>query len=262
MSRIPITALILLAMVASCKGVSETGGKWPPKDFVLGLQYTVVKGEVRQVRKSAKIFADGLVVYREADTTLRSRDGKLELPVYSRMCAYGMKWWSIRDLTRLLHDAPVLELADPAAAPPIGEETHLIRFHVTYMANHVDVVAQNQAVGLLNRVLRIVNTFLPPGHGITMPNMAGEEMEHHLQDVPVVTDSVAGALKFHEGWLSEHATNSALLLDTFSLACAAKNWPLAENCVTVLATSRPADVAALREILADCKAAAAEKPGG
>jgi hypothetical protein len=245
-----------MVALASCQGVAKNRGNWPPDDFALDLEYTVVERGVRQVRKSARIFADGLVVYREADTTLRSKDGEMELPIYTRMCAYRMTFWSIRDLSRLLHGAPVQELKDPVAVPPIDKRTHLLRFHLVYMANDIDVVAQNQVVGLMNRAVRIVNTFLPPDGSITMPNMAGDDDPHHLQDVPKVTDSLAGALSFHETWLSARATDPGLLRDTFGLACTAKNWELAQTCVTAMSTARPADAVMMIQILADSRAAA------
>lgn len=255
----PVIPLILCMALASCQAVVEERGSWPPDGFVLEVQHIVVGDGVRQVRRSAKIFADGLVVYREADTTLLSKDGKMQLPIYTRMCTYRMHWRSIRCLSRELHAAPVLDLADPIAVPPVGEQTHLIRFHVAYMANDIDVIAQNQAVGLMNLVLCIVNTYLPPEHGITMPGMAERRMDHRLQDVPELTDSLADALSFHEQWLADHAPNPAVLRDTFGLACVAADWGLAERCIRTMAGARPADVKALTGILEDCRSAAGGK---
>lgn len=248
-------AVVALLLSAACSSAPETKSKWPPDDFELDVQYSVVTGDRQQIRKSAKIFADGLVVYREADTSLRTTHGDLELPVFQRICAYRMHWRSIRDLSRMLHREGVQELDKLGHPPPSGEEAHVIRFRLTYHVNHVNALAQDEVVGLMNRVLRLVNSFLP-ADGLTLPRMAGKPDEHHLQDVPPIEDSIPGALAFHKKWLSDEPKNTVVLRDTFSLACSAEEWDLAEECITRLSASRPADVEWLRQILRGARGSA------
>jgi hypothetical protein len=49
--------------------------------------------------------------------------------------------------------------------------------------------------------------------------------------VPPVKDSIQGALGYHQAWLLDTPGDVALLRDTFALACAARDWAVAENCL-------------------------------
>jgi hypothetical protein len=150
-----------------------------------------------------------------------------------------MHWRSIRHLSRALHAASVHKVRQPATPPSEGGRTRWLTFHLTYMGNEIDVVAHHQVYGLLNRVLHIVNAFLPPGHGFTMPQMAGEPLDSHLQDVPAVRDSIQGSLDFHRELIEQFPRDIGFLRDTFALACAARDWTVAESCAAKMAALRP-----------------------
>lgn len=242
-------ATIFFALMGACQGGPDGRSKWPPPDFDLEIQYEVHESEGRQVRKRAHIFADGLVVYREADESLRSDDGFLALPVFRRMCAYRMDWPSLRHLSRALHEIPVREIQQPANPPSEDDKYHLISFHLVYFGNRKDIVLRDNAVGLMNFVLRTVNRYLPEGHGFRLPQMVGEPLEHRLQDVPLVTDSVAGALRYHEEWLAADPENLFILRDTFALACAAAEVAKANELLSRLAEQNVRDIDALRQIV-------------
>lgn len=241
---------LAVAALVSCQGAQRKRSLWPPDDFEVDLKYTVITNGRTQVRKHARIFADGLVVYREADTSIRSADGKIELPIYRRVSAYRMDWKSIRMLVRDLHEDAAKDLGAQLSVPSTDEKTRRIGLRLIYMANVVDVVAENQMVGLMNSVVRVINARLPKEHPITMPNMLGKVLEHRLQDVPPVTDSVVGAKRFHETWLGDNKDDAAILRDTFALACEAKDWSLAKSCVARIVVAEPAVGAALDAILA------------
>lgn len=253
MRRTRTIATILLALAGACRGGPDTRGKWPPPDFYLELQYEVHESEHRQVRKRAHIFADGLVVYREADESLRSDDGFLALPVFRRMCAYRLDWHSLRYLARALHEIPVREIQQPANPPSEDDKYHLISFHLVYFGNRKDVVLRDNAVGLMNFVLRTVNRYLPEAHGFRLPQMVGDAWEHRLQDVPPVTDSVVGALHYHEEWLVADPENLFILRDTFALACAAEEVAKANELLSRLAEHNVRDIDALRQIMGGIK---------
>lgn len=249
MRRSRTIVTISLALVGACQDGPDVRGEWPPQDFDLEIQYEIHEKGRRQVRTRAHILADGLVVYREADESLRSEDGTLELPVFRRMCAYRMQWRSIRHLARALHRAPVTRIQQPANPPPTDDSYHLISFNLSYFGNRKNIVLKDNVVGLMNRVLRIVNAFLPEAHGFTLPQMAGDPLEHRVQDVPPVTDSVVGALGYHEEWLAADPENQFILRDTFALACAAEEFAKADEFLSRLAAKKVPDIDALRQIL-------------
>lgn len=248
------TVLILAASVGSCETQKSRRGAWPPADFRVELRHSVEVDGGLQVRQDAQINAQGLVVYRESDRCICSADGRLQLPVYRRVSAYELPWRSIRILSRNLHRAPVKDVKAPPKSPPVEPgSNHHIRLQVTYLANEIDVVAVNQNVGLMNRVVRIINAFLPKDHAVTMPNMLGTPEVHRVQDVPEVRDSLTGAKQFHEKLLLERANDSSLLEDTFALAVAASDWSLASSCVTRIAQLKPTRAAALSKLLAESR---------
>ena len=247
-------ALVSLSpvLLPGCYGPAAAESLWPPEDFRLDLKYAVCEEGPEQVRQSALILADGLVVYREADLSLRNSDATIQLPVYQRLCVYQLAPQSIRSLSRELHRVPVLEV-QRVVNPPTEADYHRIDFHLTYKGNEVDVELRDELPGLASRVLGVVNGYLPAEHGITMPRVAPYPTENRVQDVPDIGDSVEGALDYHRRWLADNPASAEILSDTFALACVAREWDVADACLAELVKVRPEDGEALRQVLRDAR---------
>ena len=239
-------------LLAGCNGVRAPRSLWPPDDFRLEVKYAVWEEGKEQVRQSALILADGLVVYREADLSLRSLDATIQLPIYRRLCVYRLAPESIRSLSRELDSVPVLEV-QRIVNPPTEADYHSIEFRLTYKGNEVDLVLKDVVPSLANRVLGVVNGYLPAEHGITMPRIAPYPVENRVQDVPDIGDSVEGALDYHRRWLAESPADVEILGDTFALACVAQDWEFANACLEELVEKRPEDGEALRQVLRDAR---------
>jgi hypothetical protein len=163
--------------------------------------------------------------------------GQGELPIYCRMSAYKMAPESIRWLSRQLKAASALELKAPVGNDRGGQGPQL-SFRLTYFEHEINIAVKGRVYGLMYHVLRIVNSYMPPGHGFSMPEMAKEQdmpEPDHLQKIPPVADSLAGSLSFHRHQLMRaHPRDAALVKDTFALACAQGDFSIAEECIQKL----------------------------
>ena len=250
MTSARVLALLGTAFVVGCGGVPREKGRWPPEDFRLEIEQSVVRGTDVRVQKHVRITADGLVVVREAAVDLDGPPEAGPLPVFRRVCAYQMAWQSIRYLSRELDQAPVLELRQaPFPAVKDGTEVQRIALDLTYMGNRVDVVMQGAVMGLMNRVLRVVNQYLPAAAAFA----ASDGLESRRQDVPAFTTEARVALQRHRAWLEDFPEDPSVLRDTFSLACWVHEWSTAEDCARRLAEVDAARGPVYRRILYDLR---------
>ncbi len=226
---------LILALMTSCKGLRLRQSKWPPPDFYLALEYREGSSGGQQVRQCAQFWADGWVIYREADTSLLSDfDPTVSLPVFCRMCAYKLEPLSVRHLTRLLDTSGIAQVprvvggAAAASGPSIAVQWHAF-------GKRKRITLQGSVYGPMNRALHVVNSFLPPGHGFALAEMSGDVEPSHLQDVPPVTTSVSDSLDFHRQLFEKFPDDSRLLKDAFALACVQGRWPWAQDFLAKLA---------------------------
>lgn len=243
--------LVCLALLpGGCLGGARAEGRWPPADFHLWLeQQERIGGVLRPVRQ-AEVYADGLVVLREAAAWLDTEaGGGLSLPVFRSLCVYRMHPRSVRSLSRELHQLPVLRLEQPPV-PLAGQRIdETLRMRLVYLDNHLDLLCQNRSYGLFNSCLRLCNSFLPPGHGFRMQDMAGIPLESRVQDVPLPKEDLAGSLAEHQRLLEQRPEDLELRRVVFALACAQGEFAVAERCLTRLEAARPGDAVALRALL-------------
>ncbi len=270
-SRLSRTACLLLCLppcLVGCFAPRARHSAWPPKDFYIEVKAGENSADGIFTKQKVQIWRDGLVVYQEAARpalTSRVKDAP-GLPVFKSLCAYRLAGRSVRMLSRLLYqssvqDIPVtvgdlggglgpwlkmlyqsrsrppddLRAKDPEPAERIGEPR--------------EIMVHLRVFGPMNRVLHIVNSFLPEGHGFSMPEMVGMPEPFHAVEVPAVIESVEGSLRFHLELLkmerfSEAAASkdprlrlrrNQLQRDTFALACVQGDIAAAEECFRELA---------------------------
>ena len=229
------TALRTATLFACCACASSSPGTvWPPRDWYLEVKSGAMTERGYEARQCFQAWGDGLGLYREAE----GESGDVPPPwpaVWSRASAWYMGPESTRLLARLVHgaglqDAPG-ESGTTAATPgPVtavylrawGEEHHL--------------VVRDRASVQLSRVLHVVNSFLPEGESITMPEMTGDIVERHLTRVPLPKTSRQEALELHESLFGREPGTDGFLIDTFALALALGDRVRAEQMLSRIST--------------------------
>lgn len=252
--------LICLVWLAGCVASPESRSKYPPVDFRLGLEWAAGP----QVKRRASIDAQGLVIVREADKSLRSEDGSLALPVFHRICVYQLHARSIRSLSRWLDQENVKDLKLPADPNPPDGDVKVVKFELVYSRNVVNLVARGTAFGQLRRVLRAINAFLPEQAGFPNGDLDTERAASRVQDVPPFLEDdeeEAPSYSYHRERLEGGFAEESWQRDTFALACATDDWVFAQNTLTAMSNLTGAERVAYQEILATEKKARARSSG-
>ena len=238
-----------IACSSGCTIAPESGSLFPPDDFQLNLEYRVIQDSKSQVKRQATIDAGGLVIVREADDALRSGDGTLVLPVFGRLCVYQLHPRSIRKLARWLDHEAVKDMALPVDGESSADDSSEVAFGLVYSKNVVTLVARGPVFGQLRRVLRTVNSFLPDSAGIPNGDLAEDRAASQVQDVPPLVESVPEALAYHRQRLEHGPVEPSWRRETFALACAARDWSLAQETLAGMSKLTDADRAQYQEIL-------------
>lgn len=245
--RIPMRVpclLLLLPCLGGCFAPRPQETKWPPGDFFIEVEAGENTVDGIFDKQIAQIWKDGLVVYREAaPPPLTSKmENSPGLPVYKAVCAYRLAPESIRMLSRMLYQSSIKDIPPVVGSTSTGMGRWL---KMLYRSNGdaQEISVHGRIFGPMNRVLHILNSFLPEGHGFTMPEMVGMPEEPHVVEVPPVAESVEGALGFHLKMLGMKRFSEAtvakdplmskrryqLQRDTFALACVHGDIPVAED---------------------------------
>jgi len=255
-SRLQALCLLLwlLPCLYGCFAPRAHKSKWPPADFFVQVETgeNTVDGIFQ--KQKAQIWRDGLVVYQEAvppqGNPLDPRYAPLTskevnapgLPVYKSVCAYWLAPESIRMLSRMLSQTSIKDI--PATVGNVsGGEGAVLKMLYRRDGNPQEIMVYIRIFGPMNRVLHVLNSFLPEGHGFTMPEMVGMPEEAHVVEVPPVAESVEGALGFHRKMLEMKRFSEAaaakdplvrkrryqLQRETFALACVHGDIPVAEQ---------------------------------
>ncbi len=245
-SRLQALCLLLwlLPGLCGCLGPRLRKSKWPPADFFLEVAAGENSVDGIFCKQKAQIWRDGLVVYqRAAPPPLTSKVAAAPgLPVYKSVCAYRLAPESIRMLSRMLLQSSIKDIPATVGNVSGGEGPWL---KMLYRSNGDDqeIMVYVRIFGPMNRVLHVLNSFLPDGHGFTMPEMVGMPEEAHVVEVPPVAESVEGALSFHRELLRMERFSEAaaakdplvygrryqLQRETFALACVNGDIPVAEE---------------------------------
>lgn len=233
--------LLLLPCLWGCLAPRARDSRWPSADFFVEVE----AGEnTLDGTQKVQIWRDGLVVYKEAvppplTSTVVDAPG---LPVYKSLCAYRLAPESIRMLSRMLFLASIKDIPRTVGNVRGGEGPWLKMLHRAN-GDTQEIMVYTRIFGPMNRVLHVLNSFLPDGHGFTMPEIVGMPEEPHIVEVPPVSDSVEGSLGFHRKMLGmERFSETAAALDplvryrryqlqreTFALACVHGDIVVAEE---------------------------------
>jgi len=217
--RLRFTVLIgMLALMGCLSNRDQAPTIWPPEDFYLEIEGSEVSAEGLQVTQRLQVWADGLLVYQEADRSLRRSGSPLQLPLFERMCAYRLHPESVRALSRQIGQLRIDELAtDQGGGAGEGE---LQSIHVKWFAfaRQKLLYARGRARLPLARLLRAVNSFLPQGHAFSLPRMGGEPEDSRVEQVPPLVEGLDSALAGYTRVLRLRAEDPNLLLSAYALA--------------------------------------------
>ncbi len=226
-----MAAAVALAALPACLAPEPVAiSDWPPYDFELVLQSYQLSGDVLQERQRVLVRADGLLVYREANSGVGGQEQQAPwLPVFDVVSAYRLRDESLRQLTRLLDDAGLFQF-DGATAPP-ADWTELIRISWRAHAREGTLVLTGNDTTRASRILHVINAYLPDGYALATGQLVGEAEVAHLIGVPAPRYSRREALHFH--WLRwcEEPQELRWMLDLFALAMAAGDRELAEEMI-------------------------------
>jgi len=245
--------LLSLAWLTGCAASPESRSLYPPENFRLNLEYRVEGDGGSQVKRRASIDAQGLVIVREADTSLRSADGSLAMPVFRRICVYQLHARSIRSLSRWLDQENVKDFNLPDDLDPPAGDVEVVEFGLVYSDNEVILVTHGRVFGQMRRVLRAINAFLPEQAGFPNGDLAADRAPSRVQDVPPLLDSPVAALAYHQERLQGGFAENSWRRDTFALACAAGDWVLAQKTLSAMSKLTEPDRLAYQKILAGAK---------
>ncbi len=194
-----------IALVA-CVGPTVQASLWTPPDFHVDVWQTAVDEEgVPRVARRFEVWADGLAAFREAERDVASPDGLV--PLYDTICVYEMHPNSVRMLGRLLQRAGIMDagVAPPAGrAPTDGDVT--IRWSA--FGDSGSVPSWSEDPVLFDRLLQVVNAFVPAGHEFDDP--AGEKEPRHVADVPEPVRSVQGAIEAYQALIERRPDDQEL----------------------------------------------------
>ena len=213
--------LLGVAMLCAACRTDEAArvSRWPPADFWLDVRSYVRTGDHEEERQRFTVWPDGTVLYREAATGVGGpRAGTKWFPVFDKVAAYHLAPQSLRRLSRWIDEAGAFERSEPAETR--GNSPHSLTLAVRARGDLRVHLAEGTAQGPMQRLVHVVNAFLPPPVTFTLPEMLGEPEPSQLLYVPDPEISLAGALALHRELLQQRPDDPDLLLDTFALALA------------------------------------------
>jgi hypothetical protein len=186
--------------------------------------------------QSFLVWADGLAVYREADRALDVPG--LSLPVFATVSMYRLDPRSIRTLCRLLARAGLLD-----AEQEIQDNRDRLGQHVVLgwraFGQQREISSMSSSLGSLDRSIRIVNSFLPPGKSFEYATLAGEIEPPHVSQVPAPLDSPAGAVECHRKLVELFPDDAELWIDLLAVAVAADDLGTARKALAALSGLEP-----------------------
>jgi hypothetical protein len=267
-SRALCLLLCLPPWLSGCFAARDRQSKWPSPDFYVEVEAGFQSRQGTFSTQKLQIWRDGLVVYRETvpplpeslapreagaaqearfakavELTLNSKVKDAPgLPVYKSLCAYRLAPPSVRMLSRMLIQSSIKDIPE-VVGNTAGGEGEWLKMRYQSRGSTKEIAVHVQIFGPMNRVLHVVNSFLPEGHGFKMPEMVGVVEPPHVAEVPAVKDSLEGSLGYHRKLLlmerfSEEAVAKderrrgrriQLQCDTFALACAQRDIAVAEK---------------------------------
>jgi hypothetical protein len=216
----------LLALVAcatsfgACRTTEATrASHWPPPDFWLDVRSYVRAGDHEEERQRFTVWPDGTALYREAATGVGGpRAGTRWFPVFDKAAAYRLAPQSLRRLARWVDEAGTFERSQLGETR--GDAAQSLALAVRARGDVRVLLAEGTLQGPMQRLVHVVNAFLPAAASFTLPEVLGEPEPQQLLYVPEPEISLPGALALHRQLLLQRPDDPDLLLDTFALALA------------------------------------------
>lgn len=238
--RLPCLAA-LLALLGACRSTRVARSDWPPEDFYLEVRARSQTGDRLIERQSLHVFADGFVVYREADPQDAFAE---EWPaVFSRVSAYRMLPQSTRSLARGLYQAGLFQIDTVIGADTEAEDVIAIRWRA--FGDERRSVARGRVYGAFVDVLHVVNAYLPSGCAFALPDMTGEPQPPRLSGVPAPPRSVPQAHQLHTKWAGDwEDPDLQWRIEQFALAVRAGDRAAARRLFAALEREQARQVAA------------------
>lgn len=225
-----IACLAVLA-VSGCRSNALPPSLWPPEDFRLRV-LEIESTEEGPIHRSFQVWADGLALYREADTVL---EGLPEvLPIYRTVAAYMLDDRTTRTLARELQRAGLF-----AATEPIDENREILGTDasIAWWAHGTRGFVSRRQLdrGPLERALDIVDAYLPPSRAFTPapPDVV------RVDEVPEPLAYTRGALDAHVEILRSRPMGADFLREVFALAVAAGDHAMARDALTEIEQAGP-----------------------
>lgn len=197
---------------------------WPPDDFRIQVAGTRFTADGRRIEQRFLLERDGLAVYREADRSVPGTS--LELQVFDTVSAYRVKPESVRTLARLLERAGLFALdVGQSVNRSASEDQAAIVWRSFGREGKISSFYDNG--GVLDRVVHIVNAFVPKDRTFSYPELSGEDEPRHVSRVPEPLRYLDGALLCHRQFADLFRDDADMQLDLFALAYTARNAEVA-----------------------------------
>ena len=144
------------------------------------------------------------------------------------VAVYRLRVESVRILGRQLERAGLFERSVIQSTNRDDEGEHVaLRWELFGGSGEVSSFVDTG--GSLDRIVHVVNSFLPSDHAFGFSALSGEPEPPQLFRVPEPLDSVSGALLCHRKFAQTWVDEPGLLLDMFALAWAADDVAVAEE---------------------------------
>lgn len=225
-----------LGLFASCEAPREAVTMWPPEDFRLEVQAFDLGPSGLRVRESFQVWADGLAVWREADTWLEELAHPI--PIFDAVSAYELHPNSTRMLGRLLQRAGLFTSGSGQIDNRAASGRH-VTVTWTALGGSGTVSSLDQDHGPLDRALRIINTFVPEGREIRYDGFSVGRDERRASATPAPREDAEAALWCHEELARRMLSDPGLQLERIALALAAGDRARARLLFEELERSEP-----------------------
>ena len=236
-----LAGALCVGVPTGCAGHHERT-VWPPCDWYLEVRSGTFTEHGYEPGRCFQAWADGYALYREAEG--RRGDAPAPWPaVWSRASAWRMRPESTRLLARLVHGAG-LEAAPAESGTTSSTPGPVVAVYTRAFGNEVRVVVRDRATVPMSRLLYVVNSYLPEGESVTLPDMTGDREERHLTRVPAPLSSRADTLELYDGLIDRQPGGDGFAIDVFALALALGDRERAERAlarIDALERGRPLD---------------------
>lgn len=236
---------LLLFLLTSCLASKDLSSIWPPDDFYLEVRGVWTDARGSHQRQQLQVWADGLVVYRQANSDLP--DCPIAIPLFTEVSAYRLDPASIRILSRKLQLRRLYDLDEIRVDNPVIDGEHAVI--IWQVRGQQGRISSMSPTSNLDPVLNLINSYLPEGRAIGYSDLAGSPEDREVMQVPSPVDSLSGSLSFHREFADAHLESEELQLHTFALAVANEDWQEAHKRLRIIETYDPS--ALLGEVLPD-----------